>query len=228
MSCNCSASSKASSKPMTIKPVAKASGKRQSSEKTEALAKSLKEYSPISYVFNLRVNEGFQISEAKLNDAEKAMLEQFNKGSYEAISVTDREEVLALVGDLAKASKEELSSAEQIKLDLRVNELKPEQKAYMEHLRQATEQLHGASNGSVEGLIGLAADKLPQMLIPAVIGAIIFSIFGGSAISGAMAAGAISLFGSSGENATDNLTAEGDQKKIPPPNLSSLREEAAA
>jgi hypothetical protein len=114
----------------------------------------------------------------------RALVKEFNAGSVD-ISLEKKNEVLSVA--------EKILNGEDVKLEY--HSLSSKQKAYLEHLRQASEQIGSLSNG-IDGLLGPLLEKLPDMLMPAIIGAIAGYLMGGMEMPAAMGAVALSFVGS--------------------------------
>jgi hypothetical protein len=130
----------------------------------------------------------------------KTKVEAFNTGENN-LTADQKNQVLSVADKILKG--------EDAKLEY--HSLSEDQKAYMEHLRQASEKL-SSSTASIEGLISKLGEKLPDLLMPAIIGAIVGYLMGGMELVAGAGAVFVSFLGSSGSLELGSS----EEKKSPP------------
>lgn len=189
------------------------------SKATQALAEKINDASAISFTFAKTSSHGLRelpqiLDSEKLKEGDKStfdkLMNSFKNGDYSALSADEKAKVLDLISHIS-----ENAGKESIALELKKEGLSFNEKAYYEHLRKEASEI--SNNGSsVADLISNLTNKLPDLLMPAIIGAVIGYLMGGMEMMGAFGAGAISLLGSSTGDIGSELN---DQKPrtVPPP-----------
>jgi hypothetical protein len=174
-----------------------------------ALANTVDESSHALFVYQLKILDKIPrlISNEDLESGENAqILEKFTQGDFSSIDLASRKKVLGLLHKLANGG--ELDAY----LKLEFETLAKNEKLYLEYVRQNAQQIHDINNDSSQ-LMNNLLSKVPQLLVPGAIGAVLMSLFGGSAMMGVVAAVGIHLLGET------NSTGEQPREKLTPPKI---------
>jgi hypothetical protein len=188
-----------------ITNLSKETAKTYGKETTLSLVSNIQDsLAPVEiYTRQAQSNYKLPVFDLENNAERKTKVEAFNAGENK-LSAIEKNEVLLVADKILKG--------EDAKLEY--HSLSEDQKAYMEHLRQASEKL-SSSSASIEGLISKLGEKLPDLLMPAIIGAIVGYLMGGMELVAGAGAVFVSFLGSG-----ENLEAQpADKKKSPPPIL---------
>ena len=188
-----------------ITNLSKETAKTYGKETTLSLVSNIQDsLAPVEiYTRQAQSNYKLPVFDLENNTERKTKVEAFNAGENK-LSAIEKNEVLLVADKILKG--------EDAKLEY--HSLSEDQKAYMEHLRQASEKL-SSSSASIEGLISKLGEKLPDLLMPAIIGAIVGYLMGGMELVAGAGAVFVSFLGSG-----ENLEAQpADKKKSPPPIL---------
>lgn len=188
-----------------IKDLSQETAKTYGKETTLSLVSNIQDsLAPVEiYTRQAQSNYKLPVFDLENNVERKTKVEAFNAGENK-LSAIEKNEVLLVADKILKG--------EDAKLEY--HSLSEDQKAYMEHLRQASEKL-SSSSASIEGLISKLGEKLPDLLMPAIIGAIVGYLMGGMELVAGAGAVFVSFLGSG-----ENLEAQpADKKKSLPPIL---------
>lgn len=176
-------------------------------EHTTNLVASLQDDLAPVELYTLQKDSSYKLPVLDLesNADDKKMFAELSKGKL-SLSPSEKNDVMQIADRILKGDKDAESD---------YHALAPKQKVYLEHLRQGADKLNGSMAG-LEGIIGKLASKLPDMLIPAIIGTVLGSLMGMGA-AGGLGAIVISALGSAGIDVPE----DGDEK-IKPPLLSFI------
>ena len=189
------------------------------SELMTELSSSIKDASAVSYAFAVTSEAGVELPalegiDDKVLEANEEIMLAFSKGDYSSLSADAKKEVLNIISEIAQNGGE-LSTESVLKL----NELESKEgigvKLFYEHLRQESAELNSA--GSLEDFLSMAVEKLPDLIMPAIIGAVIGYLTGGASMLFGAGAVAISILGSGASTPqVDTDEIEGNVLQLPP------------
>lgn len=174
----------------------------------ESLSGQIKDATALSYCYSMCAKAGVKLpsisNEQELETLEP-MIDAFKAYDFSKINNTNKTNVLSFVESIAE-KKGELD----LELQAKIAKFTPEEKAYYEFLRQGAQEIKDIENNPAD-LLKTLTKNIPDLIMPAVIGAAIGYLMGGMEVVGGIGALAIHFLG-----AKNDAVLSGDTRKPPP------------
>lgn len=156
---------------------------RYGSKNVQSFSDSVKDSQLASYIYLEEDNTDQKLPAFKLNEDAKDILET---ADFSGMSTDDKKEVVDLIESFFKPFNEKdaaLTEEGKYHFDQAFSKLKPEQQAFYEQSRSQAEEISKIASNPMD-LISSLANKLPNLLLPGIIGAVVSYVMGFGSIGG--------------------------------------------